>query len=325
MKKLLTIALSLLSAVCISYTAIAGSLDSPGAPSAGSGMYTLQNLYDYLTSGAQLTVQTSFQEPTYGPTAGTMKTTKEIGDAVATSFAMCDTTAANVESGKKFFCTVSGSWGVQTGTLSALPRPTATPTITPIPTSTPTITPYGVYASCKAILTATPGAGSGTYTIDPDGAGGNPSFSAYCDMTTDGGGWTLVVRIAPDSNHMTSGAYGTLADPGQGASAKLTDVNINLVSTELYRFTCAGYTQFFDEAQRQFDAQNKGIGHAINRYKQLISNEWCNPSEDARFFALSSYPGGCGQGDYNIYGETGNLGCVGNGTSWGQYGTVYAR
>ncbi|MCX6353744.1 MAG: hypothetical protein NTZ78_02425 [Candidatus Aureabacteria bacterium] len=148
MKKLITVALSLMFVVCLSYTAVAGSLDSPGAPSAGSGMYTLQNLYDYLTSGAALTVQTSFQEPTSGPTSGTMKTTKQIGDAVATPFALCaTTTAGNVESGKPFFCTQPGSWGVQTGTLVVPPTPTPTPTMTPTPTttSTPTKTWYEEY------------------------------------------------------------------------------------------------------------------------------------------------------------------------------------
>jgi len=32
----------------------------------------------------------------------------------------------------------------------------------------------------------------GVYTIDPDGSGGDDSFDCFCDMTTDGGGWTLV-------------------------------------------------------------------------------------------------------------------------------------
>ena len=115
MKKLITVALSLMFVVCLSYTVIAGSLDSPGAPSAGSGMYTLQNLYDYLTSGTALTVQGSFQEPTSGP-GSTMKTTRQIGDDIAALFGQCPATADNVESGVKFFCTQPGSWGVQTGT-----------------------------------------------------------------------------------------------------------------------------------------------------------------------------------------------------------------
>ena len=52
--------------------------------------------------------------------------------------------------------------------------------------------------SCLSILTSTPGAASGTYTIDPDGSSGSiVPFLAYCDMTFDDGnghvgGWTLI-------------------------------------------------------------------------------------------------------------------------------------
>jgi len=49
--------------------------------------------------------------------------------------------------------------------------------------------------SCKALKAADPQAGDGDYWIDPDGKGGPiaPAQTA-CDMSTDGGGWTLVVH-----------------------------------------------------------------------------------------------------------------------------------
>jgi len=37
--------------------------------------------------------------------------------------------------------------------------------------------------------------GDGRYVIDPDGAGAGASWTAYCDMATDGGGWTILHAI----------------------------------------------------------------------------------------------------------------------------------
>jgi len=236
MKKLITVALSLLFTVGLSALVIAGSLDSPGAPSAGSGMYTLQNLYDYLTSGTALTVQTGFQEPTSGP-GSTMKTTKEIGYAIKDKFNLCAATVDNVEQGVTFFCTQPGSWGVRTGTLAALPRPTATPTITATPTVTSTPTETPICASCKAIKTAAPSATDGVYTIDPDGPGGNAPFDAYCDMTNNGGGWTLIMKGTKDNTFNYEANYWTTSN-----TLNPTDLSLTVGSAKYPSFNTLPFT-----------------------------------------------------------------------------------
>ncbi|MCX6354293.1 MAG: DUF2341 domain-containing protein [Candidatus Aureabacteria bacterium] len=91
------------------------NMNPPGPPSAGSGMYTLSQIYDYLNLGVKATPVPSFREPGAGP-GPTMKTVKEIYEDIQAKFDQCDVTAANVDSGKKFFSTLPGSWGVRTGT-----------------------------------------------------------------------------------------------------------------------------------------------------------------------------------------------------------------
>ena len=50
--------------------------------------------------------------------------------------------------------------------------------------------------SCAEILRTAPSSISGNYIIDPDGAGGRSPYTVFCDMTTEGGGWTVVFQAA---------------------------------------------------------------------------------------------------------------------------------
>ena len=56
-------------------------------------------------------------------------------------------------------------------------------------------------ASCYELHQNFPELPSGAYSIDPDGDGGVEAIKVGCDMTTDGGGWTLVMALRADTSN----------------------------------------------------------------------------------------------------------------------------
>lgn len=109
---------------------------------------------------------------------------------------------------------------------------------------------------------------TGVYTIDPDGAGGDAPYSAFCDMTTGGGGWTLVGRFGANCGSFPDRGQFTGIDTGNcGYLSPAKVVKLANISTEvaLNASTEGNYT-----ANRVTSTNNRAINALRN------GNNWHN-------------------------------------------------
>lgn len=105
---------------------------------------------------------------------------------------------------------------------------------------------YGIKLSCKDILDKGQSVGDGIYTINPTKIAGD-SFDVYCDMTTDGGGWTLLHWHDATNGEFYGNVSNALnynasspAKPGEGTNLYSIIDKLPLLKSELkYEFKLA--------------------------------------------------------------------------------------
>ncbi len=173
-----------------------------------------------------------------------------------------------------------------------------------------------VLADCNAYKQLDANAPDGAYAIDPDGEGGEPPFNVYCDMNSDGGGWTMVAKlssgVAGDANAIWNGGAlndsdPTLLDANKAAShyiSKLVGlwnngftvtsarvhINVGGVMSKFFRFSATG-----SDATNWFSLANVSSTSYTDMFSQphnyfAIAGDGGN---GRRFFVQRSYSG-CG-------------------------------
>ncbi len=155
-----------------------------------------------------------------------------------------------------------------------------------------------IEASCAVHKTANPAAADGVYTIDPDGGDPSNAFSAYCDMSTDGGGWTILYASAGLDGDVGMASFAEIAgdplafEPYNASTA--TKRELSLASSESLIMRDSG--QWLKADEPLFDAQ---YGDPTSHMDQTATFTAADGTSEAGMMGYSSL-NKAGGGDYGM-------------------------